>query len=97
MPESRADVVTNHAARYMTQLARHWAHKFETRREPGDAEIVLPAGLCRMHAEPRRLEVGVEISDAEALPRLEEVVAKHLARFAFREPNLRFDWVRRAG
>ena len=94
MAESRAAVATDKAARYMTQLTKHWGHKFETRLDPTDAEIVLPAGVCRMHAEPQALQVTVVAADAETLPRLEEVVAKHLARFAFREGELSFDWVR---
>lgn len=88
---SLADVQTAHASRYMQQLAKHWGHKFETRLTAEDAEIALPMGLCRLHAEADRLRVRLE-GDADAdMPRFQAVVADHLARFGHRE-TLSFDW-----
>jgi hypothetical protein len=40
-------------------------------------------GACMLRAEPDRLVMRVS---GEDLPRLEEVVARHLLRFAFRSP-----------
>ncbi|HTK34316.1 MAG TPA: DUF2218 domain-containing protein [Caulobacteraceae bacterium] len=94
--ESRALAVTDKAARYMTQLAKHWSHKFEVSLDTHQARIVLPLGVCRMTAGPDALEVVVEAADAASLAKLEPVVAEHLGRFAFREPDLRLDWVRGA-
>ena len=92
--QAQALAATAHAARYMTQLAKHWSHRFETSLDATSATIALPIGACRMTAGPDTLEVTVEAEDAEGLGRLETVVAEHLARFAFREPELALDWVR---
>jgi hypothetical protein len=93
---SRARAETAHAARYMTQLAKHWGHKYEVAFDERQARIALPIGLCLMAAAPDGLEVTVEAADEETLTRLEGVVARHLARFSFREPDLVLDWTRLA-
>nr|WP_295113665.1 DUF2218 domain-containing protein [uncultured Caulobacter sp.] len=92
--ESHARVATEKAARYMTQLAKHWSHKFEVRYDEASAFFPLPAGNCRMTAHPDGLDITVEAVDLEGLARLEDVVAKHLDRFAFREGELQYGWTR---
>jgi DNA-binding PadR family transcriptional regulator len=77
---------TDRAARYMIQLAKHWSHKFEVTYDETSALIPLPLGTCRMLADPEGLDITVEAADLEGLARLEDVVAEHLLRFAFREP-----------
>jgi hypothetical protein len=89
---SHAHVPTASAARYMTQLAKHWSHKFEVVCDQRQASFPLPLGQCRMTANEGGLDVVVEAEDAEDLARLKTVVANHLLRFAFREPELAFDW-----
>jgi hypothetical protein len=91
---ARAQAATQHAARYMTQLAKHWGHKYEVTYDDTQARIVLPIGICAMTAGPDGLGVDVEAADAEALARIERVVAEHLGRFSFREPDLALAWVR---
>lgn len=92
--ESHAHVATDKAARYMTQLARHWSHKVEVRHDETSAFFPLPLGTCRMTAHPDGLDITVEAVDADGLARLEDVVAKHLDRFAFREGALKYGWTR---
>ncbi len=92
--ESHARVATERAARYMTQLAKHWSHKFEVRYDETSALFPLPLGTCRMTAHPDGLDITIEAADLEDLARLEDVVAKHLDRFAFREGELRYGWTR---
>jgi hypothetical protein len=94
--QATAHAATDKAARYMTQLAKHWGHKFEVDLDDRQARIVLPIGVCRMTAYPDQLEVTAEAADAATLTRLETVVAEHLGRFAFREPELTLAWVRQA-
>ncbi len=95
--QSHAHTATDKAARYMTQLAKHWSHKFATELDAQHARIELPMGVCRMEAYPDALEVTVEAADAAALARMETVVADHLSRFAFREPDLKWAWVSQPG
>jgi uncharacterized protein len=48
-----------------------------------------------MTAEPEALEVTIEADQVEPVERLQDVVARHLDRFAFREAPLTFSWVSR--
>jgi hypothetical protein len=92
--ESHARVATDKAARYMTQLAKHWSHKFEVRYDATSAMFPLPLGTCRMTAHPDGLDITIEAGDHADLSRLEDVVARHLDRFAFREGELKYGWTR---
>ena len=40
------------------------------------------------------LDITLEAADLEGLTRLEDVVARHLDRFAFREGELKYGWTR---
>lgn len=91
---SIARVRTASGSRYLQQLCKHWAHKFPVSFTPEHGEVPLPMGLCRLDAGRETLTIALSGSgDEAALAKLEQVVADHLKRFAFRE-NLRFDWVR---
>jgi hypothetical protein len=92
--QSHGHAATDKAARYMTQLAKHWSHKFEVEFDAQHARIVLPLGTCRMTAGPDALDLVLDAPDADTLPRFEQVVADHLNRFAFREPELAVTWTR---
>lgn len=91
MAEVQAIVTTEHASRYLQQLCKHWAHKFTVDFDPSRGEIVNENGNgVRMSAAPDSLTI-VAFADAETLPRWQQVVQDHIARFAFRE-ELSFDW-----
>ena len=96
MPTSRAAVATQQASKYLQQLCKHWAHRFPVEFDPDHGTIELSHGKTIMDADAAALHVLVETPDAEALERLETVVADHIKRFAFRE-ELVFDWKRDAG
>ncbi|WP_307747960.1 DUF2218 domain-containing protein [Sphingobium sp. DEHP117] len=87
-----ATVATAHASRYLQQLCKHWSHKFKVECDAEQGMVELGAGVLRMRAKPDMLEVDLEVTDAEALPRVKQVVAEHLDRFAFREAPLPFVW-----
>lgn len=95
MPESRAEVSTENASRYLQQLCKHWAHKFPVEFTPEHGEITLPSGVTVLDAQPEALVVTLRAEEAASLERLEQVVADHVVRFAFRE-ELVFDWKRGA-
>jgi len=90
---SHADVTTEHASRYLQQLCKHWAHKFPVEFDPNHGEITLTLGRAVLDADPQTLHIDVSAEGAEAIERLENVVADHIKRFAFRE-ELVFDWKR---
>lgn len=92
MLNATAHVPTASASRYLQQLCKHWSHKFEVHFDAGQGTIALPFGPVALRAEPEALVVTVEAETAEGLGKLQQVVASHLDRFAFREAPLAFHW-----
>jgi hypothetical protein len=92
--QSHARLFTDKGARYMIQLAKHWSHKFVVSLDATTARIPLPLGDCRMIADETGLDITVEATSHESLARLEDVVAEHLLRFAFREGVEKLAWTR---
>lgn len=87
-----ARVPTTSGSRYLQQLCKHWAHKFETAFDASAGWVDLPTGRATMTAEPEALVVTLTVEDADQVETMQDVVAKHLDRFAFREAPLLFDW-----
>lgn len=92
--QSIASVPTASAARYLSQLCKHWSHRFEVEFDAQSGRIALPLGVCRLTAGPDALGIVLEAADEDGLVKMEQVVADHLNRFAFREGELVFAWVR---
>ena len=82
---SAAHVATPLAQRYMTQLCKHFEHRLPARYGAGEGRIEFPSGLCRMEVQGDLLILHAEAANAESLAQLENVVARHLERFAFRD------------
>ena len=80
---SEAIVVMETPRRYMSQLCKHFEHKVPVTLEEDTGSISFPMGACMLRAEPDRLVMRVS---GEDLGKLEDVVARHLLRFAFRSP-----------
>jgi hypothetical protein len=87
-----ARVPTTSGSRYLQQLCKHWAHKFETRFDASAGHVDLPMGRAAMVAEDDMLVVTLTVEDPDMIETMQDVVAKHLDRFAFREAPLPFDW-----
>lgn len=86
-----AEVATPRASRYLQQLCKHFAHRRPAVFDANSGRIEFEGGLCRLEAEGERLLLRVETADAATLAELQEVVASHLQRFAFRE-ELAVSW-----
>ena len=87
----KADVVSPLAGRYLTQLCKHFQHKIPVELADTSGRITFPMGTCALQAAEGVLTLSVEAADAPALTQLQDVVARHLLRFAFRE-DVRIDW-----
>ncbi len=88
MSASTADIRTEWGSRYVGQLCAHFSHNTElavTLRE-NSGVIRFPSGDCVMNATADTLRLELECRDQASLERLQEVIHKHLTRFAFREP-----------
>ncbi|WP_042701963.1 DUF2218 domain-containing protein [Azospirillum sp. B506] len=86
MALSTARVATPNGRRYMTQLCKHWAHKFEVVYDETQGLVPFATGRrCRMAADDRGLTLTLELEEGGEMERMQDVVIDHLKRFAFRE------------
>ena len=86
-------VRTAKASSYLQQLCKHFGHKLPVSFDPREGRIEFAMGVCALEAAPgaETLALRASAASAEDLTRLEDVVARHLLRFAFRE-QLEIDW-----
>jgi hypothetical protein len=82
---AQARVATEHASKYLQQLCKHFQHKIPASFDAAQGAISFPSGEARLAAEPGALAIVVEAHKAEDLAGLQDVVARHLVRFAFKE------------
>jgi hypothetical protein len=87
---SEARVSTTVPRRYLAQLCKHFQHKLPVTSCPvplaeDRGRIAFPGGVCALEAEAGTLILRVTAEDEAALARLEDIVARHLTRFAFRD------------
>ena len=90
---SQARVTTPTGSRYLQQLCKHWAHKLPVSHDTKQGRIEFSTGTCELGADDTALTMTISASAAESLPVLEDVVERHLKRFAFREA-LEITWTR---
>jgi hypothetical protein len=86
-----ADVVTPQAARYLVQLCKHFQHKLPVTYDEQSGQISFSIGECRLRAEDGLLKIVAETADPAQMAPLQDVIARHLVRFAFRE-ELQISW-----
>jgi uncharacterized protein len=86
MPTSEARVATHTPARYLGQLCKHFEHKLPVTLTGDTGSIAFAMGTCRLATDTDVLILRAEAADQEALAQVQDVVARHLVRFAFREP-----------
>jgi hypothetical protein len=82
---SIAEIETAQAGRYLTQLCKHFQHKCPVVLDDMAGQITFAMGDCRLQAEAGVLTLSLDAPDEAKLVQLQDVVARHLLRFAFRE------------
>ncbi len=85
MPQSEARVPTPLGKRYLGQLCKHFEHKIPVELGDGVGRIAFEAGTCDLTADAKALVMRCAAPGEENLARVQDVVARHLARFAFRD------------
>jgi len=93
MPRSLADVASHDPSRLLRWLCNHWRHKFEIEHRD-DQSVLIPmgeVGAVEFTITPGVLHIDAQHADDGQLPRLQQVIANHLERFA-RDETLVFDW-----
>jgi hypothetical protein len=66
--------------------------QFEVQFSETRGEVRFASASLTMEASADALLVAIETDEMESVERLQEVVANHLDRFAFREAPLPFEW-----
>ena len=94
---SQTRVKTEKARGYLVQLCKHFAHKTDASFAGNRGRIRFTAGLCELNAEDAgALAITVSTADPNQLSTLEDVIDRHLRRFAFKE-ELAIQWTRAPG
>jgi hypothetical protein len=90
---SQAIIPTPNAKRYLGQFCKHFAHKLPVELDESftDGVVSFGSGTCSLHADSTALTMTVAGETAENIASLEDVAARHLVRFAFRE-DLTLAW-----
>ena len=89
---SRADVTTKEGRKYLVQLCKHFQHKRPATWGDDRGRIEFGSGLCELTADDSGLHIVATATEAENAPQLEDVIARHLVRFAFREELQSPEW-----
>ena len=89
---AKATIETQSARRYLAQFCKHFAHKLPVDVAPDHSmgAVGFGAGACILRADDDRLALSLEATE-DAIANLQDVVAQHLVRFAFRE-ELSLEW-----
>lgn len=88
---AEARVPTAVPKRYLAQLCKHFEHKLPVTLADHRGQIEFSAGTCSLWTEGEVLAMRVTAADEASLATLQDVVARHLIRFAFRE-EIQIDW-----
>lgn len=83
---STARVATTSPGRYLGQLCKHFAHKIPATHDAETGRIEFSIGICELAVEKDVLVMKVSAANDDELAQMEDVIARHLERFAFREP-----------
>jgi hypothetical protein len=84
--QSVATVALPTPRRYLTQLCKHFEHRAQVAYEADRGSVIFTIGTCLLDSESGALVLQARAEDAEKLAALQDVVARHLLRFAFRDP-----------
>jgi uncharacterized protein len=95
MISSLSSVITPNASLLLRKLCKHWSHKFDVRFNETNGEVDFsPTQRVSFLAHNEMLSVHIAAEEERTtVEKLEEIIADHLKRFAFKE-ELTFSWQR---
>ena len=83
---------TAHAAKYLQQLCKHFAHKTEVTYDDQQGRVALEAGPAELWADAEALTLRITAADAKAMIQGRFVIDVHLVTFAHREGFTGLSW-----
>lgn len=94
MIEIRGRFATPHGAKYLRQLASHFAQKTDVMMGEARAVMTLGSTLATLAADDAGLTVTLCLPEGDDLSRAQAVIDRHLQTFAFREGFTAMNWAR---
>lgn len=89
---STARYPTEHAAKYLQQLCKHFGHKVEVEYDDSHGRAALPPGPAELAADAEGLTVRVTAEDLKGIIHARFVIDSHLVTFAHREGFAGLAW-----
>lgn len=83
---------TEHAAKYVAQLCKHFAHKVTASYQDNQGKADLPSGPAELIAHPDRLEVIMQLNSPDQADLARHIIDSHMVRFAHREDFQQMQW-----
>ncbi len=94
--ESIAVIDSTKASIYLKKFCRHFSHKLPTEFDDNHGYVAYPSGSCNLTAKDGQLIFKLQSENNELIAKLEDVVARHMERFAFRD-EIKVRWQRQTG
>lgn len=88
----KAIVPTQHSSRYLQQLSKHWAHRFDVVFTAELAVIKFPEAQVALTAHEDTLIISLTSEKEADFSRLQEAIETHIDGFAHREAPLKYNW-----
>lgn len=99
---TQANVLTENAKKYASQLGKHWSHSLAIEEDGDSFHITFPKdargadwpddAIVTLAPEQNGLTCKIAASSERQRDGLKGAVARHVDRFAFREAPLTYEW-----
>ncbi|CAH1539132.1 Enterobactin receptor VctA [Vibrio owensii] len=86
-------IESEHAAKYLVTLCRHFARKVPATWNDEKGLVTFPVGNTEFKLEGERLLIICEAGSEESLEKVKGVVSVHVEMFSRRE-TLKLNWIR---
>jgi hypothetical protein len=91
--ESRATITIARPARYAKQLANHLSHKIQSTPTDNGWDLVFSQGSASIVVTESTIEFSTTAATEEDTAFIQEVLVRHLKKFADKEGDLSIQWV----
>ncbi|MFN3209330.1 MAG: DUF2218 domain-containing protein [Roseovarius sp.] len=92
MPTLIGRIETEHGAKYLTQLCKHFAHKIDATWDGNHGRADFVFGPAIMEADPQGLTIRFDVDKDKNVPAAKGVIDSHLVTFAHREKIEGMEW-----